>query len=119
MQAVDLHCKGAGMKREKPACHFVITKAGKVKHSDWSLVSCSAIAAQSLYDAVAPEFGRAVARKVLNSVCVGDYQMRLIHEIGTISRMCKLHEAIESVGRYVPGAGFFAYADEILRIAAE
>lgn len=103
------------------AARFVITKAGRVKHPNWAAVSCGQKGAQCLYDAVAAEFGRAAARKTLNMICTGDLELGPIYEIGTIARMARLHDLIETVGRYVPGHGFAAYCDEMARlgVAAE
>lgn len=98
------------------AGRFVITKAGRVKHPNWDAVSCCQAGAQSLYDLVAAEFGRAVARKLLNMICIGDKELGPIYEIGTISRIALLNDLIETVGRYVPGQGFMAYADEAFRL---
>lgn len=38
---------------------FAITKAGRVTHPNWALVSYGQKGAQCLYDVVAAEFGRA------------------------------------------------------------
>lgn len=54
-------------------------------------------------------------------ICTGDLELGPIYEIGTIARMARLHDLIETVGRYVPGHGFAAYCDEMARlgVAAE
>lgn len=109
------------MPKENKAARFVITKAGRVKHPNWALVSCGQKGAQCLYDAVSAEFGRAAARKLLNMICTGERELGPIYEIGTIARVARLHDLVESVGRYVPGHGFAAYCDELARlgVAAE
>ena len=100
---------------------FAITKAGRVTHPNWALVSCGQKGTQCLYDAVAAEFGRAAARKLLNMICAGNFEIGPIYEIGTLARMARLHDLIATVGRYVPGHGFYAYCDEMARpgVAAE
>lgn len=102
-----------------PDCpRFYVSRAGRVSHPDPVRLSCTVAAAQSLYDAVRPVFGRAVARQVVNGLCRPPFEMPVLFSIGTARRFRSLFDLVESAGRFVPSQGFFGAGDDYRMIEA-
>jgi hypothetical protein len=102
-----------------PDCpRFNISRAGRVSHPDPVRLSCTVAAAQSLFDAVRPVFGRAVARQIINGLCRPPFEMPVLFSIGTKGRFRALFDLVESAGRFVPSQGFFGAGDDYRMIEA-
>lgn len=79
--------------------------------ADWSVCSCSRQGVESLNNAVAKQFGRVVARQVVNALCLPPYRLVPLYAVGTAGRRDLLARAIESVGCLTRGRGFLADCD--------
>lgn len=106
------------MTNQSETPRFHVSRAGRLSHADPARLSCTVAAAQSLYDAVRPVFGRAVARQVVNGLCRPPFEMPLLLSIGTARRFRSLLDLVESAGRYVPSQGFFGAGDDYRMIEA-
>ena len=76
-------------------------------------------AVQSLFDALAAQFGHGVARVVCNAICFPPYRLPPLYSVGTRQRLNRLHDLIDTHGRFVPGSGFVGVGDDLRAVDAD
>lgn len=101
----------------KPA--FVWSKKGRVLYATGPVCPMASVpAVQSLFDAVAAQFGHGLARVVCNAICFPPYRLPPLYSVGTRQRLNRLHDLIDLHGRFVPGSGFVGVGDDLRAVEA-
>lgn len=103
--------------RRKPA--FVWSRKGRLLRAEGAFCpTASGQAVQSLFDALAAQFGHGVSRVVCNAICFPPYRLPPLYSVGTRRRLNRLHDLIDLHGRFVPGSGFVGVGDDLRAVDA-